>query len=124
MGALKEDTMKYLLTIYGQEAAMANVPADQMKAMMDTWYKYTEEIGKATNLLGGEALQPTATAKTLRQASGDTITADGPFAETKEQLGGFYLIDVADEKTAMEWAAKMPNLPFGGSVEVRPIQQY
>ena len=95
-----------------------------MKAMMDTWYKYTEEIGKATNLLGGEALQPTATAKTLRQASGDTITTDGPFAETKEQLGGFYLIDVADEKTAMEWAAKMPNLPFGGSVEVRPIQQY
>ena len=75
-------------------------------------------------MLGGEALQPTATATTVRAEAGQSLIVDGPFAETKEQFGGFFLIEAADLDEAIAWAAKMPNLDAGGSVEVRPVMEF
>ena len=75
-------------------------------------------------VISGNALQPTSAATTVRGKGGETVTSDGPFAETKEQLGGYYLIDASDLDEALAWAAKMPNIPSGGAVEVRPIQVF
>ena len=75
-------------------------------------------------MLGGEALQPTSDATTVREQNGKVMTTDGPFAETKEQLGGYYLIDAPNLDDAIEAASKMPNIVTGGSVEVRPIQEF
>ena len=116
--------MKYLLAIYGDEKAIAEIPPEQMGGFMEGWFKFDADLRSAVNVLGGDALQPTATATTVREQNGKTITSDGPFAETKEQLGGYYLIDVDNLDIAMEWAGKMPNLAGGGSVEVRPIQEF
>jgi len=73
---------------------------------------------------GGEALQPVSTATTVRATESRTLTSDGPFAETKEQLGGYFVIDASDLDEAIEWAAKMPHIAGGGSVEVRPIVEF
>ena len=113
--------MEYLLTIYGDEKAMATMSQEEMGSIMAEWFKYDEELRKAVQVLSGNPLQPTATATTVRSKDGQVITSDGPFAETKEQLGGYYLIDAEDLDVAIEWAGKMPNIPGGGSVEVRPI---
>ena len=113
--------MEYLLTIYGDEKAMATMSQEEMGTVMAAWFKYDEELRKAIKVLSGNPLQPTATATTVRSQGGSVITSDGPFAETKEQLGGYYLIDAEDLDVAIEWAGKMPNIPAGGSVEVRPI---
>jgi hypothetical protein len=116
--------MRYLLLIYGNEQAAAAQPAEAQAAEMDAWWKYTSDLRESGHHLGGEALQPIATATTVRLANGRTVVADGPFAETKEQLGGFYMIDVPDLDAAIAWAGKMPNLPSGGSVEIRPIMEF
>ena len=115
--------MEYLLAIYGDEKAQEELMAspDQFQAVMGAWFQYDEQLRKAVKVISGNALQPTSTATTVRGKSGQTITSDGPFAETKEQLGGYYLIDVKDLDEALEWAAKMPNVPDGGAVEVRPL---
>ena len=91
---------------------------------MGAWFQYDDQIRKAVKVMGGNALQPTSTATIVRGRDGQAITSDGPFAETKEQLGGFYLIDAKDLDEALEWAAKMLNIPSGGTVEVRPIMQF
>jgi hypothetical protein len=83
---------------------------------------YTEELQKAGALRAGDALQDVSTATTVRLQDGERMLTDGPFAETKEVLGGYYLVDVPDLDSAIEWAAKMPNLGYG-SVEVRPIME-
>ena len=119
--------MQYLLLIYGDEQAQAagweqqseEQQADEMRA----WYSYTEELQKAGVHVAGEALHPTGAAKTVRVDAGERLVTDGPFAETKEQLGGYYVIDVDSEEQALDWAAKMPSLPHG-SVEVRPIMVF
>ena len=116
--------MRYLLLIYGNEQAAAAKSADAQAAEMDAWWKYTSDLQGSGHHLGGDALQPVATATTVRLANGRTVVADGPFAETKEQLGGFYMIDVPDLDAAIAWAGKMPNLPGGGSVEIRPIMEF
>jgi hypothetical protein len=116
--------MEYLLAIYGDEKAQASASPQEMEATMGAWFQYDDQIRKAVKVMGGNALQPTSTATTVRGRDGQTITSDGPFAETKEQLGGFYLIDAKDLDEALEWAAKMPNIPSGGTVEVRPIMQF
>ena len=85
--------MEYLLTIYGDEKAMATMSQEEMGSIMAEWFKYDEELRKAVQVLSGNPLQPTATATTVRSKDGQVITSDGPFAETKEQLGGYYLID-------------------------------
>ena len=119
--------MQYLLLIYGDERAQnerwEQMSEDDQGREMRAWYSYTEELEKAGVHVAGEALQPTGKAKTIRVERGEQLVTDGPFAETKEQLGGYYVIDVDSEQQALDWAAKMPSLP-NGSVEVRPIMVF
>ena len=116
--------MRYLLLIYNNERAIEGIPQEQMAAELDKWYGYTDALQKSGAWLGGEALQPTSTATTVRVEREKTLTIDGPFAETKEQLGGFYMIEASDLDVAVEWAAKMPHMTQGGTVEVRPIMEF
>ena len=109
-----------------QYALLINVPVDdprseeEMQAEGPKWFEYTQALMEAGVHLGGEALQPTDTATTVRERDGQRLVTDGPFAETKEILGGFYLIDVPDLDAALDWAAKIPSVGRG-SVEVRPV---
>lgn len=107
--------MRYLILIYENE----NNPQPSEEEMA-RWFGVTEEMQKAGVMVAGEALQPTSSATTIRVRDGKTLTTDGPFAETKEQLGGFYLLDCKDLDEALGWAAKMPNIGRG-SMEVRPV---
>ena len=115
--------MKYLLTLYGDESRMADMTPEQQAAGMRAWDDYTRSAIDAGVHLGGEGLQPSSTATSVKiQESGEPIVSDGPFAETKEQLGGYYLLDCADLDDALAWAKKLPMR--GGSVEVRPVMDY
>ena len=117
--------MKYMLTIYGEENAMANATPEQIGQVMDVWTRYTKDMEDSGAMVAGEGLQPTATATTVRGENGKAVTTDGPFAETKEQLGGFYLIDVNDLDEAIDWASKMPGVDQNQTtVEVRPVMNY
>jgi hypothetical protein len=119
--------VQYLLLIYQDEQAQGEawgrLSEEEQNRTMGEWYAYTDELQKAGVHVAGEALQPTGAAKTVRVSDGDRLVTDGPFAETKEQLGGYYVIDVDSEEQALDWAAKMPSLP-NGSVEVRPIMVF
>ena len=112
--------MKYLLMIYAPEVDQATVPAEQVRQVAADYERFTQEIVRRGVMLGGEALQPTTTATTVRVQKGGTVITDGPFAETKEALTGFYLVDVDDIDEALELAAKIPGANWG-SIEVRPI---
>jgi hypothetical protein len=115
--------MKYLLALIGDESPMADRTPEQMAEAMRAWDAYTNELRDSGAFLGGEGLQPSATATTVKLAqTGDPVVTDGPFAETKEQLGGYYLIDCNDLDEALAWAKKIP-MP-GGAVEVRPVMDY
>ncbi|MGH2782199.1 MAG: YciI family protein [Thermoleophilaceae bacterium] len=115
--------MKYLLTLFTDERRAAERPPEQMTAVMKAWDDYTRQTIEAGVHLGGEGLAPSATATTVRiPESGDPIVSDGPFAETKEQLGGYYLLDCTDLDDALSWAKRVP-MP-GGTVEVRPVMDY
>lgn len=116
--------MRYLLLIYDNEQAMAAKSQEDMGAVMGEWFSYSDALQKSGKMLAGDALQPTQTATTVRVTQGKTIISDGPFAETKEQLGGYYIVNVDNLDEATEWASKMPHLPSGGSVEVRPIMEF
>lgn len=111
---------KYAALIYGDEAAGANMSPDDIAMMHQAYGTYTAAVQEAGVMDGGEALQATTTATTIRVRDGELSTTDGPFAETKEQLGGFYLFEVKDLDEAIEWAAKIPGAAYG-SIEVRPI---
>ena len=115
--------MRYLLMIYADEQIEANMNPQEMEANMGAYYAFTKEVREAGVLQGGEALQPIATATTVRVRNGQTSTTDGPFAETKEQLGGYYLLDCKDLDEAIAYAAKIPGANHG-SVEVRPIMEF
>jgi hypothetical protein len=115
--------MKYMLALIGDESRFEEMTPEQMQENMKHWDAFTSEAIEAGVHLGGEGLQPSATATTVKiEESGDPIVSDGPFAETKEQLGGFYLLDCKDLDDALAWAKKIP-LP-GGTVEVRPVMDY
>jgi hypothetical protein len=115
--------MKYLLALYGDESRFAELTPEQQAEGLKAWDAYTQAAIDAGVHLSGEGLQPSSTATTVRiQATGDPIVSDGPFAETKEQLGGFYLLDCKDIDDALAWAKRIP-FP-GGTVEVRPIMDY
>jgi hypothetical protein len=120
---LEEDVMKYLCLIYDDEKKMATMSKDEGEAFMGEYFAFTEGIKKTGHYLGGNALQPVNTATTVRTRGGKLSTTDGPFAETKEQLGGYYLIEARDLNDALQVAAKIPSARTG-SVEVRPIQEY
>jgi hypothetical protein len=108
---------QYLLLIYGDPADAP--PADD-PAQFTHWMEYSQALGESGAMLGGNALDRADTATTVRVREDETLISDGPFAETKEILGGYYLIDVPDLDAALAWAAKMPNITYG-CVEVRPI---
>ena len=115
--------MRYLCLIYQDEKAQARMSQEEMGTFIGAYGAYTEELQAAGNMLAGEALQPTTTATTVQLRNGKTLTTDGPFAETKEQLGGFYMIEAKDLDEAIEWAAKIPSAAIG-SIEVRPIMEF
>ena len=112
--------MQYLLMIYGNEAGMLAASKEQVGQMSAAYAAYTEAMQKAGIVRGGERLRPTSEATTVRLNGGKTQVLDGPYADTKEQLGGFYLIDVPDLDAALSWAAKCPGASTG-TMEVRPI---
>jgi len=113
--------MRYLALIYRDETVVWS--DEEQEKVAAAYYAFGDE-GRKAGVLGdaGEALQPTSTATTVRVTAGETVTTDGPFAETKEQLRGFYLLDCDNLDQAIEWAAKIPTAKHG-SIEVRPIRE-
>jgi hypothetical protein len=112
--------MQYLLLIYMSEKAMAGAKEADTAAMHKEYGEFTQAIVKSGNFRAGDALQPTKTATTVRVREGKMVTTDGPFAETKEQLGGYYLVDAKSVEEAVAIAARIPGAR-NGSIEVRPI---
>jgi hypothetical protein len=115
--------VKYLLLIAGTERRLNgnDLPDAEASTRMQDWGVYTNELVTSNKLRAAERLRPVATATTVRFNNGQRLISDGPFAETKEQLGGFYLVDAKDLDEAVELASKMPHLADGGAVEIRPI---
>jgi hypothetical protein len=114
--------MKYALLIYATPGAAETAEAQQGDGVIDSWLDYTIAIRESGALIAAEQLDQADTATSLRLGGGERLLTDGPFMETKEHLGGFYLIDVPDLDTALEWAAKMPIMRYG-TVEVRPVKE-
>ena len=112
--------MQYLLLIYNNESAMLSRPAEEAKQSMAAYMAYAETMRKAGVLVGGQRLRPTNDATTVRAANGKTSVLNGPFAETKEQLGGYFLIEAPDLDEALAWAKRCPGAA-SGSIEVRPV---
>jgi hypothetical protein len=112
--------MNYLCLIYDDEKTFANMPKQELDAFMAEYRAFTESIRKSGHWVAGHQLQPVSTATTVRRRNGSLSTTDGPFAETKEQLGGFYLIDARDLSEALQIASRIPSTRTG-SVEVRPL---
>jgi len=112
--------MRYLMMICTEESADDASSPEEQAAGMAEYGAFMEEMGKRGVLQGGERLRPTTDATTVRVQGGETVTSDGPFAETKEQIGGYFVVDCKDLDEAIEIAAKIPGARFG-SIEVRPI---
>jgi hypothetical protein len=110
--------MRYLLLIVRDERRDAEAALPEA---MDAWERFIGDLQKAGKVLGGERLRPSETATTVREQNGQTLLCDGPFTESKEQVGGYFLIQAEHLDEAVAWARKMPHLALGGSVEVRPI---
>ena len=115
--------MKYLCLIYDDEKRWERMSEAESKAYMGEYFQFTDSIKGSGHYLGGNALQPVQTATTIRSRNGKLSTTDGPFAETKEQLGGYYLIEARDLNDALQVAQRIPSVRTG-SIEVRPIQEY
>lgn len=113
--------MKYLLMIYGNEAAYPTMTQAEIGAMIGEYAVFAKDAAQRGILLGGESLEPTHTATTLRIRDGKTLITDGPYAETKEQFGGYYLLDCKDLDEALQMAARIPDVR-SGAVEVRQIK--
>ena len=114
---------KYMLTLWGDESAWESWSPEELQENMKLWERYDREATAAGVMLGGEGLEPSNTAKTVRVRAGERLINDGPFAETKEQLGGFYLLECKNLDHAIEWAAKVP-VPDEEPVEIRPVMDY
>jgi hypothetical protein len=114
--------MRYALLLYAEPNAGPAPGTPEQAAEMEEWWAYTDALQNAGILLGGEALQGTETATTLTRRTGSVVSTDGPFAETKEVLGGFYLIDAENLDAAMKWAEQCPIVAYG-SVEIRPVME-
>jgi len=115
--------MQYMFLIYTDPQVAAAAPADEMNATMAAYFAFNDETMQKGVHVSGEGLQPPTTATTVRQAGGKLVTTDGPFAETKEFLGGYYILDCKDLDEAVEWAGKIPGVKYG-SVEIRPVMVY
>ena len=114
--------MKYLLLIYSNEADWMHLPEPEQDKIFNEYMEFSRSIYQSGNYIAGEALQPIATATTVRVRNGKALTTDGPFAETREQLGGFYLVEAKDLDEATAIAARIPSVRFG-CIEVRPIME-
>jgi hypothetical protein len=112
--------MTYLCLIYQDESAAQNLPKAEFEAIHGEYMAFTDEVKNSGRLIANHGLQPTRAAKTVRVRNGSVLITDGPFAETKEQLGGFFLIEASDIDEAAQVASKIPSARFG-SVEVRPV---
>ena len=112
--------MQYMLLIYGDESAWSTRSEEENGKIFQDYGAYTEELRASGAFVEGAPLQPTGTATTVTLVDGDRVVTDGPFAETKEQLGGYYIVDVASLDEALEWAAKIPSARLG-TIEVRPV---
>ena len=112
--------MKYILLIYAPEAGWSQLTPEQQKQGVAAYNAYTEALNAAGVRIASDRLRDTGTATSVRIVNGETKVLDGPYAESKEQLGGFYMIDVPDLDTALSWAARCPGAAYG-TIEVRPI---
>jgi hypothetical protein len=115
--------MRYLLTIFVDESRFADASPEEGAQMTRAYADFTEEIERAGVLRGGDGLQPSSTATTVRMRDGELLLTDGPFAETREQLGGYYLLECGDLDEAVGWAGRIPGARWG-AVEVRPVMVY
>jgi hypothetical protein len=115
--------MKYLLTIYGDESGYDQATPEDVQQLMAAYEEFGRAAAEAGVMLGGEGLQPSSTATTVQVRDGETVTSDGPFAETREQLGGYYLLDCRDLDEAIGWAARIPGAQ-AGTIEVRAVMDY
>jgi hypothetical protein len=115
--------MQYLLLIYRNEAELINMDPEARQKLSAEYGTYTQSIIQSGNFKAGDGLQPTATATTVRVRDGKILTTDGPFAETREQLGGYYLVEAKDLDAAIGMAARIPGAR-DGSIEVRPVMIY
>jgi hypothetical protein len=115
--------MNYMVLIYGDEQAYATMSKEAVDAEMQAYYAYSEALTKAGVMVSGEALHSTAAATTVRVQNGERITTHGPFAETKEQLGGYYLLKCENLDEALEWAAQCPGAQTG-TIEIRPVMVF
>ena len=112
--------MQFMLLIYDDEQTWRGMSEEERNGVMGEYFAYTDELRAAGAYVAGDALQPIDTATTVRVREGEQLLTDGPFAETKERLGGYYLVDVDSIDEALQWAAKIPSARFG-SIEVRPV---
>ena len=110
--------MKYLALIYGDEAAWSDVPQQEQQAMYEQYRQFSESVGD--KLVGGAETAASNTATTVRVRNGQTAVTDGPYAETKEQLGGFFVFDCGSADEALALAKQIPGLDHGAAVVVRP----
>ncbi len=115
--------MRYLCLIYDEESKLNTMAKAEADAYMGEYFAFTEGIKQSGHYIGGEALQPVQTATSVRVRNGKVSTTDGPFAETKEQLGGYYLINARDLNDAIQVASKIPSARIG-TIEVRPIMEF
>ena len=115
--------MQYLLLIYGDQNGWESMSEEERGQVFQAYGSFTQELEQSGAMVAGNALQPTETATTVRIRNDETLTTDGPFAETKEQLGGYYLVNVDSLDEALEWAAKIPGARHG-SIEVRPVMVF
>jgi hypothetical protein len=118
----KENIMKYLLMLYADYVAGSKIPQKDIEIMMDRFDAWSDAMTKAGVNNTFSVLHPTSAATTVRVREGKKLTTHGPFAETQEQLGGFYIIDARNLDEALEWAGKCPGAEYG-SIEVRPIME-
>ncbi len=117
--------MQYLLLIYGNEGAWEDMKDHERNGHFQAYGKFTADIKASKHFLGGDALQSIKTATTVRVRDGKTQTTDGPFAETREQLGGYYMVDAKDLDEAVKIAARIPDASIGsGCIEIRPVMVF
>jgi hypothetical protein len=115
--------MRYLCLIYDEEEKLNALDRSEWDSLLGEYFAFTNDLRESGHFLAGESLQPVQTATTVRVRNGKISTTDGPFAETKEQLGGFYLIDARDLNDAIQVASRIPSARIG-SIEVRPIEEF
>jgi hypothetical protein len=113
--------MQYLLMIFGDEQKWASVPSDQLAKVMDEYRELTQQLVRSGQFRAGARLQRSSSATTLREKDGKRITTDGPYAESKEHFGGYYVIECEHLDEALAIAGRLPGLRLGDAVEIRPV---